>query len=186
MLKEGKSSGFEGSWMRHTYLLNRFRYIECQLEVIKQCPRTASHLYTCLQSLPRDLDEAYDRMLSSNEVYAHNARRIVSLLSFSNRPLKVAEVADAYAIDLDKRHFNPEDRLLDIASIKEICGGLVEISVKKDEKKGGQADSVARISHFSVQEYLESDRILQRRKISLPCRAKMDMLLFRRSASYTF
>ncbi|KAF3386381.1 hypothetical protein F1880_001640 [Penicillium rolfsii] len=102
-----------------------FRYIECQLEVIKQCPRTASHLYNCLQSLPRDLDEAYDRMLFRNEGYAHDARRILSLLSFSNRPLKVAEVADAYAIDLDKRHFNPEDRLLDIASIKEICGGLV-------------------------------------------------------------
>ncbi|RJE23332.1 Ankyrin repeat protein [Aspergillus sclerotialis] len=140
-----------------------FRYIECQFGALKRCPRTKSHLNECLQSLPRSLDETYERILCNiDESCIDDARRILTLLCFSSRPLTVAELVDGYAVNLNEPpYLDSECRLLDIDSLSEICLGL--IIIEEDNRAKGRARLTVRIAHFSVQEYLESDRIRQQK-----------------------
>jgi hypothetical protein len=73
----------------------QFRWVECQFESLKRCPRSESHLEWCLKSLPRSLDETYERILCGiDEGSIEEAQRILTLLCFSSRPLTVQEVID--------------------------------------------------------------------------------------------
>ena len=152
----------------------RFRWVECQFEALKRCPRSKHHLEQCLQSLPRSLDETYERMLLSiDEESQEEARRLLMLLCFSLRPLKVSEVLHGIAVDLGEQACLDRDRLLEgVDDLREICPGLIEFELEL--KKGTDIVPVSaidstrlkttvRIAHFSVQEYLESDRIRQQK-----------------------
>src|SRR5947207_1953621 len=139
----------------------RFRYVECQFDALKRCPRTKHHLDQCLRSLPRSLDETYERMLCNiDESCVEDARRILTLLCFSTRPLTVAELIHGYAVDLNElARLDCEGRLLDTDSLSEICPGLIDIGLKDDNKDNSEEQMIPTvcIAHFSVQEYLESD-----------------------------
>lgn len=130
----------------------------------------------CLQSLPRNLDDTYERMLCCiEEDCAEDARRILTMLSFSARPLTVEELIDGIAVDLNQpAHFDFKNRLIYEDGLHEICPGLLEITVEEVEQPWGrlqpeyqrplpQMKKIVRIAHFSVQEYLESERITQQR-----------------------
>ncbi|KAJ5970692.1 uncharacterized protein N7479_000610 [Penicillium vulpinum] len=142
-----------------------FRYVECQLLALKRA-RIRNELDKCLHSLPRDLDETYERMLCSiDEEYAEEARLMLTLLCVSNFPVTVKELVGALTIDVkaselqldrDGRSFSQDD-------ILDICSGLIELAVIPDTGSYYFRNSVTivRIAHFSVQEYLESDRITQ-------------------------
>ncbi len=103
-----------------------------------------------LNSLPESLDKTYERMLCNiNHHLFEDARRIFTLLCFARRPLRVQELIDGVAIEISHpTGFNRRRRLQDSSDIRDICGGFVDI------------DSTVRISHVSVQQYLESKRIL--------------------------
>ncbi|KAJ5896208.1 uncharacterized protein N7473_005607 [Penicillium subrubescens] len=137
-----------------------FRYVEYQLNALKRCRlRTRKHLKKCL-SLPRDLDKTYERILYGiDKNCVDDVRRILTMLCFSARPLTVAELIHSYAVDLDEPpHLDRDDRLLvDIHSLRDICLGLIKTT--KDEDDKGQDILTVHLSHFSVQEYLQSDRI---------------------------
>ncbi|CAI7625037.1 unnamed protein product [Penicillium discolor] len=136
-----------------------FRYVECQLLALKRV-RIRNELDKCLASLPRDLDETYERMLCSiDEEYVEEARLILTLLCVSNQPLTVKELVGALAIDLSMSRLDCEGRSFSQDDPIDICLGLIEIAV--DEDFYGEPTTIARIAHFSVQEYLESDRIPQ-------------------------
>ncbi|KAJ5675354.1 hypothetical protein N7462_008251 [Penicillium macrosclerotiorum] len=138
----------------------RFRYVEYQFEALRRCPRTEYYLDKYLQSLPRDLDETYERMLGwADEDYTYGARRILALLCYSYRPLSIAELADAYAVNIEKLQLNPGNRLLDFDGIKIMCKGFVEFSVSSTPINEERASMNAWLSHPSVQEYLMSDYI---------------------------
>ncbi|KAL2803140.1 hypothetical protein BJX63DRAFT_412986 [Aspergillus granulosus] len=136
-----------------------FRYVECQLNALGQCPySTKRHLDRLLQSLPRDLDETYERILCGiDEDYVEDTRRVLNLLCFATKPLRFDELIHACTIDLTTFTLDA-DRLSDMHNIDKICVGLVEINGDLVGAKWSY-DSVFQIAHFSVQEYLESDRI---------------------------
>ncbi|KUM62205.1 hypothetical protein ACN42_g4924 [Penicillium freii] len=136
-----------------------FRYVECQLLALKRA-RIRNELDKCLRSLPRDLDETYERMLCSiDEEYIEEARLILTLLCVSDRPLTVKELVGALAIDLSKSKLDREGRSFSQDDPIDICLGLIEITVGEDLREN--PTTIARIAHFSVQEYLESDRVFQ-------------------------
>lgn len=138
-------------------LTTRFRYVECQFKALQQCPRTKAHLKGCLHSLPRGLDETYERALCNiDEACVEDARRILTLLCFSIKPLTMSELLHAHAIDLENHALDIEDRLLDSEGLNDICVGLIEVVPVPDQ------EAQVRIAHFSVQEYLVSDRIKKR------------------------
>ncbi|KAJ5922188.1 hypothetical protein N7516_009891 [Penicillium verrucosum] len=139
-----------------------FRYVECQLLALKRV-RIRNQLDKCLRSLPRDLDETYERMLCNiDEEDIEEARLVLTLLCVSNKPLTVKELTGALAIDVKASEWqlDREGRSFTQDDLLDICLGLIELAVIEDEDSG-EATTIARIAHFSVQEYLESDRIFQ-------------------------
>jgi hypothetical protein len=97
-------------------------------------------------SLPETLDETYGRILDAIPgENKQNAVRILQLLTYSERPLSVAEVVDAIAVDIiAKPHFDPKYRMPDPDEIVVYCSSLVvmvPISVNvDDETKYGEDD----------------------------------------------
>lgn len=152
---------------KHTDQFYRFRWVDCQLEPLRQCPKSKYDLEECLKHLPESLNETYERILVG---ITHNrserAQRILSLLCFSSRPLTVGEVIDAIAVDIHKAERYDCDRKLEGADdLLRICPGLIEVgpfhrTVTTDGVVGTQT---VRVAHFSVQEYLLSDQIKQSR-----------------------
>ena len=118
-----------------------------------------------LGSLPKSLDETYERMLCNIDHYLiEDARRILTLLCFAVRPLKVQELIEGIAVEIDgSTGLNRSRRLEDADDIRDICLGFVDIGLSADHSTEtyykGDSTPTVRIAHFSVQEYLESERI---------------------------
>ncbi|KAI4608314.1 hypothetical protein J4E83_009116 [Alternaria metachromatica] len=128
--------------------------------------RNLAMLRKSLATLPQTLDQTYDRVFAAiseqDRVYA---MRILQWLTFSARPLSVEEVAEVVAID-DTREtvFNRDEVLVDPLEALEICSSLVVVTDDYRVERQGQVRPGLRIvalAHYSVQEYLVSDRIKQ-------------------------
>ena len=128
----------------------RFRWVECQLEVLRDC-LTITSVEAALSDLPETLDETYDRMLQSiDSQHFEYARTAFALLIVACRPLKVEELAEAVVIAPYCKAMDIDDRLFDPKDILKICRGLVIRVADTNE---------VRFAHYSVQEYLLSSRI---------------------------
>ncbi|KAL9100680.1 MAG: hypothetical protein Q9163_003967 [Psora crenata] len=142
-----------------------FRWVECQIKSLQSCPRSEYHLDHLLSSLPQSLDETYERMLCNIDHYLiEDARRILTLLCFASRPLTVQELIDGVAVEIkDSPGLNRKRRLQDSNSIREVCGGFIGNGPGTDHMNETyhkeELTRTVRIAHFSVQEYLESERI---------------------------
>ena len=81
-------------------LSHRFRWVFCQLEVLRHC--FPANLRRTLKELPRSLDETYNRILNeiSNANHEH-AYRLLQFLMVARSPLRVEELADVLAVDLN-------------------------------------------------------------------------------------
>ncbi|KAL4769179.1 hypothetical protein BDW60DRAFT_210265 [Aspergillus nidulans var. acristatus] len=137
-----------------------FRYVECQFNALRRV-KNRNQLDECLRALPRDLDETYERIFCSiDSDYTEDVRRVLTVLCYSRRPVTVNELIDAHAVDLNEPlRLDRDGRSYEQNDLIDICLGLIEVATAKDDK--GQTTSTVRIAHFSVQEYLQSDRILQ-------------------------
>jgi hypothetical protein len=115
-----------------------------------------------LATLPATLDQTYDRILSMiNKDDAEYAIRILRWLTFSARPLSVEEVAEVVAIDLARNPaFDCDEVLEDPLEVLDICSSLITITTVEKiwDRPGTQ---IVALAHYSVQEYLMSDRIKQ-------------------------
>ena len=135
-----------------------------------------------LKSLPKTLDETYDRILGSIEEECHKAAHtVLQWLAFAARPLRLEEIAEVVALVLGGRTGFVDDRLSDSRDILAICSSLVTISTNSydlSDGSSGEVSDVASVSssqdlavtlnespqiylaHYSVKEYLTSNRIL--------------------------
>jgi len=135
--------------------------VHCQLQYLRQCLR--QRIRRALDELPDTLDETYDRTLEEigkqNWEYAH---RLFQCVAAASRPLRVKELAEFLAFDFDT-HSIPtlrEDwREEDPAhAVRSTCSSLLAI-VDVD------GSSVIQFSHFSVKEYLTSERLAKSKGI---------------------
>ncbi|KAF2186074.1 purine and uridine phosphorylase [Zopfia rhizophila CBS 207.26] len=138
-----------------------FRWAACQLDALENCLEYRT-LQTALSSLPKTLDETYDRILRGiPDEHKPYAIRILQFLTFSERPLRIKEAVDAIAVDTEgDQHFNPDYRMPVPREISYYCSSLVvAISTKEHsyDKDGKHAE--LRLAHFSVREYLTSTRL---------------------------
>ena len=165
----------EPSCITSTLRRYRFRWVFCQLEVLKKCPPIRAALRKALRRLPATLDETYARVLESieDETCQELARRCLVWLAFSKTPLSLEQLADAAVIGTGS--FDPEDRISDPQFILELLGSLVVVA--SDEYLVEDSSTIAewvvyngigvvglgvvRLAHFSVKEYLTSERIVQ-------------------------
>jgi hypothetical protein len=116
-----------------------------------------SSIRKALNELPTTLDETYERALDGipKEKRQH-AHRLFQCLVVAIRPLRVEELAEVFAIEFDSdagpslkegwRPDSPEDAVLSA------CSTLIAVIEDKGSK-------IVQFSHFSVKEYLTSDRL---------------------------
>ena len=107
--------------------------------------------------MPKTLDETYIRaLLAIDEEKRQYARRLLHCLAVSVRPLLVEELADILAVRVDAGvlpKFNSDWRLGDAEeAVLSVCSNLISIV-----NTGGT--QVVQFSHFSVKEFLISDRL---------------------------
>jgi ankyrin repeat protein len=139
-------------------LPHRFRWVFCQLEMLRHC--LAPSLRHQLNQLPKSLDETYERVLKEIEStgQGRHARRLLHCLAVAMRPLGVEELAEVLAFELDTAEadiprFHPEWRWEDQEqAVLSACSSLIVII-------NGDNSRVIQFSHFSVKEYLTSDRL---------------------------
>ena len=113
-----------------------------------------------MKSLPKTLDETYDRILRNiDEDYRQDALRILQWLAYSARPLQIEEVAEIVAVDAEQSRFDPENRLRDPRDVLTICSSLVTTAAITAPRAASGEITELRLAHFSVKEYLTSDRI---------------------------
>ena len=113
-----------------------------------------------LDELPESLDETYERVLRSiNKANRDHARRLLQCITAAVRPLRVEELAEVLAVDFDATrnggipNFKPDWRWSDQhQAVLSTCSSLIAIV---DNGKS----QVVQFSHFSVKEYLTSDRL---------------------------
>src|SRR6266702_6849484 len=134
---------------------NRFRWVFCQLEVLRLCFPT--NLRRILEELPKSLDETYKRILKEiNNANREHAYRLLQCLAVASRPLQVEELAEVLAFDLSKggipkliADWRWEDQEEAVLSA---CSSLVTIISNYGYR-------VVQFSHLSVKEFLTSDRL---------------------------
>ncbi|KAI0275754.1 hypothetical protein BGY98DRAFT_1178154 [Russula aff. rugulosa BPL654] len=133
-----------------------FRWTFCQLEVLRDClPSSVRHF---LEELPESLDETYERVLREiKKPNRDHARRLLECLVVAIRPLRVEELAEVLAIDFNDAEGIPklnaswrwEDQE---RALLTSCSSLIAIV-------DTGASRVVQFSHFSVKEYLTSERL---------------------------
>jgi ankyrin repeat protein len=132
--------------------------VYCQLEALRHC--LPPSLRRILQGLPQTLDETYERVLREiNRANQELAHRLLQCLTVALRPLRVEELAEVLAIDFDASgpggipELNPDWRWANQhQAVLSTCSSLIAIV------DDGRSE-VVQFSHFSVKEFLTSDRL---------------------------
>ncbi|SLM38552.1 P-loop containing nucleoside triphosphate hydrolase, partial [Lasallia pustulata] len=153
-----------------------FRWAVCQLDALQNCHRLPI-LRKALESLPETLDETYARILRNiSEEDSHDAIKILQWLTYSSRPLRIEELAEIVAVNINgSPWFDHTARFPDQEDVLAICSSLVaveDVSIKEDDSEDDKyllqrqygstlvnPIQVVRLAHFSVKEYLVSKRI---------------------------
>lgn len=123
-----------------------------------------------MKTLPKSLDDTYDRIfLGIDPDYQEYASAALKWLVFSERPLFLSELAEAAIVQPQATvPFDIENRFQSADDILHILSGLVTIQIRgtlsfqDDFYAPGYDDTtspIVRLAHFSVKEYLISDRI---------------------------
>ena len=143
----------------------RFRWAYCQLETLRHCP--LRYISSTLNELPKTLDETYERILRGiPEKMQKDAHRIFQWIMVSSWPLGAEELAEVFAINFDEEmsgipKFEPSWRDANAeTAVLSACSTLVAIV------DSGWRGKIVQFSHFSVQEYLTSDRIANAEHVS--------------------
>ena len=121
-----------------------------------------------LNELPMTLDETYERiLLGIDREKSEHAIRIFQCLAFSRRPLLVKELAEVLAIQFDAAipGLNTSLRPGDAdEAVLSACSTLVTIIEPDDDGDDGDDNDrgnsrIVQFSHYSVKEYLTSERL---------------------------
>ncbi|EON65785.1 hypothetical protein W97_05024 [Coniosporium apollinis CBS 100218] len=138
-----------------------FRWVYCQIEELKRLKSMRpKDVRSVLESLPRTLDETYERILTSiHSRYQHEAFRALRHLVFSERLLTLEELAEASIVDPDAEpQVDEMDRFEDNEMI-DILSSLVAVVSPSKYSIYPPGTKMVQLAHFSVQEYLLSQRI---------------------------
>ncbi|KAH9044054.1 hypothetical protein EDB83DRAFT_1575851 [Lactarius deliciosus] len=132
-----------------------FRWVFCQLETLRQClPQCVRRT---LNELPETLDETYERvMMEIKKTNQAHAYRLLQCLAVAVRPLFVAELVELLAFDFDVAKCGVpklnSDWRWEEQAVLSTCSSLITVVP-------GHGSPVVQFSHFSVKEFLTSDRL---------------------------
>jgi hypothetical protein len=111
--------------------------VQCQLDQIRSI-RTNKKILEAIKNLPIGLVATYDRILQNIEF----AQKTLSWLLASEKPLRLTEIVEALAVDVESRCLDRDATLNDGQDLLEICSSLVAYN---------EDTGVLSFSHYSVQ-----------------------------------
>jgi len=158
--------------------IDRFRWAACQIDALADC-LDYNELKHALSSLPETLYKTYGRVICSiPPKYKEKMIRILQFLAFSGRPLRIEEAVDALVVDPTREpYIDPKFRMPDPQEISRYCSSLVVVVSTKgyshdykcdpnsnyyfedDEDEHELQGLELQLAHFSVKEYLTSNRL---------------------------
>ncbi|CEJ90686.1 hypothetical protein VHEMI06451 [[Torrubiella] hemipterigena] len=132
-----------------------FRWVACQIDILKDC-LMASDVEEALRTLPKSLDETYERILDRvRPEYKHHAIRLLQFLTYSERPLRLEEAVDLVAVQPTScPAFDSTNRMPVPEEIALYCSTLVVLVYSTD-----RTTVELQLAHFSIKEYLQSERL---------------------------
>ncbi len=144
-------------------MYSRFRWVECQIDSLKKC-LTENDIRTALKSLPKTLDETYQRILMSlEEEHRSMAKRALSWLAYAIQPLSIEELATAACIAPEENAtpFDPTHQIMEAKWLIDILSSMVIVTPKEKPNDWIETDCAESVilAHFSVREYLNSERL---------------------------
>lgn len=115
-----------------------------------------------LSALPKDLDATYDRILASiDSSLAYEASSALQWLACASRPLFLEELAEACIIRPKGSTPLEEDQRLNPMDVLEVLPGLTKVEPSHISSMDFRPQKyIISLAHFSVKEYLFSQRIL--------------------------
>ncbi|KAN0136416.1 hypothetical protein V8E53_005784 [Lactarius tabidus] len=141
-----------------------FRWVFCQLEMLQNC--LPQNVRRVLQELPTSLDETYERMLRNIlKANPDQAYRLLQCLAVATRPLRVEELAEILALDFDgatdgipalNKDWRWDDERQGVLAT---CSSLIVVVDGGFDYDTGRKRRVVQFAHFSVKEFLTSDRL---------------------------
>ncbi|KZP03687.1 hypothetical protein FIBSPDRAFT_968780 [Athelia psychrophila] len=140
-----------------------FRWVALQIADLQKC-LTLREVRKQLEALPKDLEETYERILVKSDHHSELLQMLYWLV-FSTRALRLEELAEVVSVDLDADDgpsYDPDLKFGDPRSALTVCSGLVT-----------QTEGVVKLAHFSVKEYLTSDRARTRKEPAFFISAKI-------------
>ncbi|KAJ5449841.1 PfsNACHT and ankyrin domain protein [Penicillium daleae] len=130
-----------------------FRWAFCQLDSLAWCVHE-EEIEKALVSLPKTLNETYERMMKSIPVERKtDAIRLLQFLVHSKRPVTLAEAKEIIATQIENEPsgFDIKRRLFNESDLLGYCPGLATIVHATDKE--------LHLAHFSVKEYLLRDNL---------------------------
>jgi ankyrin repeat protein len=136
----------------------RFQYVAHQFEALRDLSSVVL-VRKALSELPVGLDDTYARLLEAiNPKLESQVASTLKWLAFSSTDFPVEELAEIFilrpdrnpVLDQDERLINPRDVLKHLSGLVLEYGTLGESRLR---------DFKVRLAHFSIREYLVSDRI---------------------------
>ncbi|KAF5558512.1 ankyrin repeat [Fusarium napiforme] len=142
-----------------------FQYLICQFEVLQYLDSEASVL-SALDDLPTGLDETYNRLLLGlNSKSEWQMLGALKWLAVSLRPLRLTELAEIFIFRPETVTKIPEtERLFDPRAVLKHFPSLVTTERKRERigvTRKHRIITYVRLAHFTVKEYLISERIKQ-------------------------
>ena len=134
----------------------RFRWAQCQIAALRQLKdRRPKTVQLVLSRMPEDLYSSYERTLihlcqldqTTSVSNGELVYRILLFVTFSGRPVTVAEAAEFAVIEGSRKQTNVDNRFEDPMAILTFLGTLVSTQ-----------DSILTLAHKSVKDFLESPR----------------------------
>lgn len=117
-----------------------FRWAVCQLDILRRLNHQ-SKIREAIKSLPKTMDETYERIFSyiadeEKEFVRHTLHWVCfyDLLWKGLVPLPADLLIDAYiALDKGKSRLSLDDYLYDLETLKDSCGCLVSFTFDKED-----------------------------------------------------
>ncbi|KAF7981790.1 hypothetical protein HWV62_31881 [Athelia sp. TMB] len=149
-----------------------FRWVALQMDDLQHClnPREVKRQ---LEALPKDLEAAYERILSRCS-RPRDLLQMLHWLAFSTRALTLEEIAEVVSVDLDAAcgpSYDPDLRYGDPTIAVAVCSGLVTGTQARGHPMASSifpgrvvphlsaTSIIVKLAHFSVKEYLISNRM---------------------------
>ncbi|KAF8134005.1 hypothetical protein EV363DRAFT_1214744, partial [Boletus edulis] len=124
-----------------------FRWVQCSIDTLDRS-FTRKDVRIALDTLPKGLDETYERILLAIDAETpagQLAQRALTWLVAALRPLRLSEIMEALSINLQTRTLDTDIVPIHSGALLDACGSLVTYSEKTE---------IIILAHFSVKEYL--------------------------------